>query len=56
MEEAIEAVRTSGPTPESQALLAELLARLSGYLTNMDGERSAALADEALVVARRRGR
>jgi tetratricopeptide (TPR) repeat protein len=55
MDEAIEAVRTSVPTPAGQALLAELLARLSGYLTNMESERSARLADEAVVAARQVG-
>ena len=55
LDEAIEAVRVEDPTPPGQALLAELLARLSGYLTNMDGERSTALAGEAVMVARQVG-
>jgi tetratricopeptide (TPR) repeat protein len=55
MDEAIETVRTADTTLVDQALLAELLARLSGYLTNMDPARSTPLATEAVVVARRVG-
>jgi tetratricopeptide (TPR) repeat protein len=53
MEEAIDALRARPDSPAQQGLLAELLAGLSGYLSNVRQERSAALAGEALDSARR---
>lgn len=53
LDEAADSLRSSPGSPSGFALLAELLARLSGYLTNVDPQRSSALADEALVAARR---
>ena len=55
MEEAIDALRASPASSARQALLAELLARLGGYLTNTQPDRSSALAAEALDTARRAG-
>jgi tetratricopeptide (TPR) repeat protein len=55
MDEAREALRASAPTEREQRLLAELLARFSGYVTNVRPDRSAELAVEALETARRVG-
>jgi class 3 adenylate cyclase/tetratricopeptide (TPR) repeat protein len=52
IDEACDALRGS-PDEDGQRLLAELLARCSGYLTNIRPDRSAELAVEALETARR---
>jgi tetratricopeptide (TPR) repeat protein len=55
LEEARDALLASALTEPQQRLLAELLARFNGYLTNMRPDRSAELAVEALETARRVG-
>jgi tetratricopeptide (TPR) repeat protein len=55
MDEARDALRASALSEHEQRLLAELLARFSGYLTNVRPDRSAELAAEALDTARRAG-
>ncbi len=55
LEEARDALLASALTEPRQPLLAELLARFSGYLTNMRPDRSAELAVEALETARQVG-
>jgi DNA-binding SARP family transcriptional activator len=52
LEEAAVALRGATASPPRRALLAEVLARLSGYLSNIDADRSAVLAEEALQTAR----
>jgi DNA-binding SARP family transcriptional activator len=53
IEQAIDALRSSVASPIRLALIAELLARLSGHLANTRPDRSEELAGEALETARR---
>ncbi len=55
LDEAVAALRQAAPTAQRRALVAELLARLSGYLTNEQPDRSAALAEESITAARQSG-
>jgi hypothetical protein len=55
LEEAAASLRAATTSPLRGALLAEVLARLSGYLSNIDPDRSAAFENEALDTARRAG-
>ena len=55
MAEAAATLRVSPLSRARRTLLAEVLARLSGYLCNSDPDRSADLADEALRMARLSG-